>query len=78
MSSPPTPTFPNNGSFCLAASTATLVEPTERTPLLKDPQNGIGKTASTAQFDDEEEEAEGEEVELIVPGEATFSQTVSV
>lgn len=78
MSSPPTPTFQNNGSFCLAASTATLVEPTERTPLLKDLQNGIGRPVSTVQFDDEEEEAEGEEVDLIVPGEATFSQTVSV
>ncbi|XAO22634.1 hypothetical protein I312_101407 [Cryptococcus bacillisporus CA1280] len=76
MSSPPTPTFQNNGSFCLAASTATLVEPTERTPLLKDLQNGIGRPVSTVQFDDEEEEAEGEEVDLIVPGEATFSQTL--
>lgn len=77
MVSPPTPT--NDRSICLATSTATLVEPTERTPLLKDVQNDTGKSVSPAQYDqEEEEEAEGKEVELLLPGKANFSQTVSV
>lgn len=77
MVSPPTPT--NDRSICLATSTATLVEPTERTSLLKDVQNDTGKPVSPAQYDqEEEEEAEGKEVELLLPGKANFSQTVSV
>lgn len=75
MVSPPTPT--NDRSICLATSTATLVEPTERTSLLKDVQNDTGKPVSPAQYDqEEEEEAEGKEVELLLPGKANFSQTL--
>ena len=78
MASPPIPTFQNGRSICLATSTATLVEPTERTPLLKEVQNGTGKPVSPPQYDHEEEGAEGKEVELLVPGKSNFSQTVSV
>ncbi|TYJ56624.1 hypothetical protein B9479_002716 [Cryptococcus floricola] len=64
-----------NHGISLAASSATLVEPSESTPLLHGSEGIKGKISQEV-YSDCEEEAEGREVDVYVPGQATFNQTL--
>ncbi|ODN98398.1 solute carrier family 32 (vesicular inhibitory amino acid transporter) [Cryptococcus wingfieldii CBS 7118] len=64
-----------NHGISLAASSATLVEPSESTPLLHGSESIKGNISQEV-YSDCEEEAEGREVDVYVPGQATFNQTL--